>query len=74
MMLPLEYDESVEHPAGIDSRTDIERILDHIAFDSYVVSLPETNPILWEARKRSLKEYDIEEINIYRSKLGLDNA
>ncbi|GIO31794.1 MULTISPECIES: AbiU2 domain-containing protein [Paenibacillus] len=74
MMLPLEYDESVEHPAGVDSRTDIERILDHIAFDSYVVSLPETNPILWEARKRTLKEHDIEEINIYRSKLGLDNA
>jgi hypothetical protein len=74
MMLPLEYDDSVQHPAGVDSRADIERMLDHIAFDSSVVSLPEKNPVFWEARKRSLKEHDIEEINIYRSKLGLENA
>ncbi|MDL1164105.1 hypothetical protein P0100_24235 [Yersinia pestis] len=74
MMLPLAYSELVEHPVGVDSRTDIERILDQIAFDSQIVSLPEACPILWEARKKQLEEHDIQEINRYRQKLGLANV
>ncbi|WP_281886550.1 hypothetical protein [Paenibacillus sp. YYML68] len=74
MMLPIQYDEHVQHPKGTDSRTDIERILDSLAFDSFILSLPEKNPVLWDARKRSLKEHDIKEINFYRSKLGLKNV
>lgn len=74
LMLPLPYSDRVEHPAGVDSRTDIERMLDQIAFESELINLAETCPIIWEARKKKLAQRDVEEINRYRAKRGLPDA
>jgi hypothetical protein len=34
LMLPIGYDEQVRYPKGTDSRPDIEKILDQVAFNS----------------------------------------
>lgn len=74
LMLPLAYSDRVEHPVGVDSRTDIERILDQITFESELINLAEACPIMWEARKKKLEQRDVEEINRYRAKRGLPDA
>lgn len=71
MMLPLQYHPDVRHPPGVDSRPDIEAILDDVARRSILLNLPETNPTSWNFRKDNLPEQDIEILNKYRRKFDL---
>lgn len=71
LMLPIPYHSDVMHPAGIDSRSDIERILDSLAKDSHILNLPEKNPDHWAAFRKNLSEVNLEAINKYRAKFGL---
>jgi hypothetical protein len=68
------YDPAVRRPAGIDTRTDIERILDGIVRDSSVLHLPETDPIAWPHARNSWPVPRLELFNRYRRRLGLPEA
>jgi len=71
LMLPIQYHLGVVHPAGADSRSDIQRILDNIARDSNMLNLPEKNPHHWAAFRKNLSEENLRTINKYRAKFGL---
>lgn len=71
MVLPIAYDETVKHPVGSDSRTDIERILDSLAKQSVLLNLPEKQPLRWKHRRERLSEENMEVINRYRRKFGM---
>jgi hypothetical protein len=73
MMLPFEYSPDVRHPLGVDPRPDIEEILDLIAENSYLVHLPEREPNIWVFRKEHLSDKEIEILNQYREKFGLES-
>lgn len=74
LMLPIPYSEKVQHPAGTDSRPDIEKILDQIAFSSIKLNMPEKSPKMWDRMKRRIKLQDLNIINTYRKKMGLVEA
>jgi hypothetical protein len=61
--LPLEY-----HAHG---KKDIERILDLVAINSYVLNLPEQNPYVWTHHRTLLNEIEIEQLNHFRKLAGL---
>ena len=69
--IPIEYDPKVTIASQVDKRTDIEMLLDLIAKESYFVNLPETNPLLWEARLSRLSSQEREQMNGYRRKFNL---
>jgi hypothetical protein len=69
--LPLDYDLEVRKPDGIDARPDIVRLLDHLARESAVLNQPETNPIAWAAIRPSLTEAWLDQLNSWRTRLGL---
>jgi hypothetical protein len=56
--LPLAY-----HAHG---KKDIERILECVALNSYVLNLPEQNPYVWTHHRTLLSEREIEQLNHYR--------
>jgi hypothetical protein len=68
------YDPMVQHPAGTDSRPDIERILDSIARESGVLDMPEKNPTWWPERRKRWSAEKIGQVNHYRRKFGLPEA
>ena len=72
--LPLEYDPTVSHATGEDPRPDIERVLDSFARDCDVLHLPERNPIAWEMTRSSRPEAWINQLNRWRTRLGLPEA
>jgi hypothetical protein len=72
--LPLPYDPEVTHPKGIDSRPDIERILDGLANASPVLRMPEENPISWKAGCSAWPESKLQLFNSYRRRFGLPDA
>ena len=74
LMLPIEYDEQVQHPEGTDSRSDIERILDRVAFDSRKLNLPEVMPQIWPGVRSKMSPQELEIFNSYRRKLRLSEA
>lgn len=67
----LEYDPGVIHPADIDSRSDIERLLDDVARDSAVTNMPEKEPSYWSTYRARLSQDELETLNRYRAKFGL---
>jgi hypothetical protein len=71
LMLPVQYHPDVVHPAGADSHSDIQQILDHVARDSNILNLPEKNPHHWAAFRKNLSEENLRTINRYRAKFGL---
>ncbi len=74
LMLPIEYDEQVQHPQGTDSRPDIERILDRVAIDSRKLHLPEVMPQIWPGVKKRMSPQELEIFNSYRRKFSLPEA
>ena len=70
-MLPLDYDSSVEHPSGIDSRPDVEQLLDDLASRSRYLHMPEREPTEWPFLCNALSDSDLMALNRYRVKLGL---
>ena len=74
LMLPIPYSDKVIHPKDVDSRSDIERILDSIAKESGYLMMPEELGKwegLWEKRKEMISEEEISILNKYRKKFGL---
>ncbi|MCD4684814.1 MAG: hypothetical protein K8S97_02620 [Anaerolineae bacterium] len=71
VFLPPEY-----YPKGGDSKpaSDIDKILDSVARDSFIVNMPEQNPIRWKHKREKLSSEDLELINAYRRKFGLPEA
>ena len=74
IMWPDQYDPNLQHPKGVDSRSDIEEILDLLAEKSILLNLPETSPQLWAVRKEIFSEKDLKDINRYREKFDLPSA
>jgi hypothetical protein len=72
--LPLEYDPTARRPPGADSRPDIERVLDSFARECAVLHLPESNPIAWDMTRPSRTETWINQLNHWRTRLGLPEA
>jgi len=69
--IPLEYHPGVVIASQKDKRTDIEIILDMQAKESYLVNLPETNPIYWQHELSRMSPDDREKLNEYRRKFDL---
>lgn len=74
MMLPIPYDPRVQHPVGSNHKPDIEELLDSVALNSALLSLPEKNPIMWKHSRAGWTEAQVGQINYYRRKLGLPEA
>jgi hypothetical protein len=72
-LLPVSYDPTVTHPHGADARPDIEKYLDSIAKDSYILNMPEDErfPGDWIEERKRLTPEQIEQINYYRLKFNL---
>jgi hypothetical protein len=71
LFVPLEYYEDAWHPRGDKDQSDIEKLLDCVARDSYVLNMPEQNPEMWRFARQELAEKEIDTINDYRKKFGL---
>ncbi|WP_165251997.1 transposase [Paludisphaera soli] len=54
--------------------TDIEKILDGIAWNSHVLHLPEKKPDSWARRRETWEPTRLERFNRYRLRLGLPEA
>jgi hypothetical protein len=67
IMLPNEYWD--DQPASYKS--DIEEILDSIAKNSHILSLPETSPLRWRVVLPTLTQSDLSQLNQYRRKFGM---
>lgn len=67
---PSSYDPHGQRPAG-DPRPDIERLLDSVARESSVLSLPERRPNSWPRRRAKWSERRLRQFNRYRRKFGL---
>jgi hypothetical protein len=74
MMHPMQYSSRVQHPAGVDSRSDIEELLDLIAEHSPALHLPEEQPEVWNAQREVYPERELRAFNEYRRKFGLSEA
>jgi hypothetical protein len=71
-LLPIEYHPDVIHPAGIDSRSDIEKLLDDVARNSDILNMPEKYPDNWAMLIRNqLFSENLTILNKYRRKFGL---
>lgn len=71
-LLPIDYHPDVTHPAGTDSRSDIERLLDGVARNSDILNLPETYPDNWVTIFRNqLSPEELAILNEYRKKFGM---
>jgi hypothetical protein len=71
LLVPIEYYSGTQHPPGIDSRSDIEQILDSIARQSGILNLPERDHEHWSAIRKAYPQDAIDTVNTYRSKFGL---
>ncbi len=65
------YNPGITYPADMDSRTDIEVVLDRIAQDSALLNMPEQRRDFWPHYRRNLSESEMEKLNKYRKKFGL---
>jgi hypothetical protein len=74
MMVHLPYSSEVIHPMGTDNRSDIEKILDSIAKESIILNMPETGPEHWPIYRKTRSAEELEQINKYRGKFGLQSV
>lgn len=74
VLLPVHYYTRFQNPVENRNLTDIERILDNIARQSEIITLPEHNPRLWESTKTKLGKEKLDILNHYRSKFGMTEA
>ncbi len=70
-MLPPPYSEAVEHPSGMDPRSDVERLLDVLAADSAFLRAPDEQKEVWPYHAKSLTHAQREEFNYWRRRVGL---
>ncbi len=72
-LLPVSYDPAVTHPRGTDTRPDIEKYLDSLAKDSYILIMPEDErfPGEWAEQRKRLTPEQIDQINYYRKKFNM---
>lgn len=73
-MLPITYSKKVKHPKDLNSRPDIERILDSVAKESAFLNTPERYskyPQVWINIKKNWNEEKLNVFYRYRKKLGL---
>lgn len=71
---PAGYDPSISNPPGADQRTDLERLLDSIAYQSEVLHYPEQQSRFWPAMRRNYTEEQLQDLNRYRAKFALPEA
>lgn len=71
MFLPPDYHPRVRHPKGVDSRPDIERILDDMVESCPGFHLPETKPYEFTFYWKHRNEAERKVFNAYRKKMGL---
>ncbi len=74
LLLPIVYSPRLHRPAGSDTKTDIERLLDFVADSSQVLHAPEKRPQLWEHQRGKLTAKEVAQVNFYRRKFGLPEA
>ncbi len=67
----LEYHPGVQLRKVVDSRSDIERLLDAFAKDSDVLNMPEADPLYWSSYVGRLSEDELKTLNVYRAKFDL---
>lgn len=70
----VEYSTKIQHPSGTDTRSDIEVILDGLAFNSPLLNMPEQQKEFWPHQRETLSKDDIRILNEYRNKFGLDSV
>ena len=70
-VLPWQYDPRVQHPLDLDTRSDIEELLDGVAKDSHILNMPEQQPDSWPHFREGLSEEELQMLNQYRTKFGL---
>ncbi len=70
----IHYHPEVRHPPGVDTRPDIERLLDCVAKQSELLNMPERQPEAWPHSRKNLSSAELEVLNKYRVKLGLPEA
>jgi hypothetical protein len=70
-LLPIPYDPDVLPSAVGDSRPDIEKLLDCLAKESYLLNMPERYPERWQNRRVRFSQDKIGQINHYRRKFNL---
>jgi hypothetical protein len=70
----IEYSANVTYPRGTDSRPDIERVLDLVALNNEVLSMPDNFPDSWQYMRSAFTEKELEQFNAYRRKFGLAPA
>ena len=55
-------------------KSDIEEILDGIAKNSHILSLPETSPERWQIVRSTLTQGDLRQLNQYRKKFNMPDV
>lgn len=71
IVLHIAYDPKIQHPRDMDSRNDVEIVLDAIARNSPILNMPEEQPRAWPFHREKLSNDDLQVLNEYRSKFGL---
>jgi hypothetical protein len=73
-VLHIAYDAKIQHPRDMDSRNDVEIVLDAIARNSPILNMPEEQPQAWPFHRQKLSKDDLQALNEYRRKFGLPEA
>lgn len=68
----LQYSPNLQHGEGSDPRTDIEIVIDLMIKNSPFVTQPEMQPVYWPYLRNVLQPEDIELMNEYRKRVGLE--
>jgi len=71
LFLPVDYDPAVQHPANVDPRPDIVRLLDGLAKASPIMHMPEGEPVVWPYRRELMSAPELAVYNEYRRRFGL---
>lgn len=74
LMLFPQYSNRIQRPQGVPHTTDIEQILDSMAWNNSLLHMPEREAAHWGIQKSHLPQGDIDIINQYRQKFGLPIA
>lgn len=70
----IHYHPRVRHPPGVDTRPDIERLLDRVAKESAWLNMPERQREVWPVSRKNLSPEELEVLTKYRVRFGLPQA
>ncbi|HEY2091273.1 MAG TPA: hypothetical protein VGJ81_05260 [Thermoanaerobaculia bacterium] len=68
--LPIPYDPEIR-AANSQNETDIARLLNVVARESYSLNLPERDPRAWEKRRATMTDDALNTFNVWRRRAGL---